>query len=232
MKVNFLFLFMLALLYSCQDNDPSDLETLFFTCNDDGQEYDFEVYDGLVEECINVIYDEDFNSEADTWVRDESEYKRTVEGGKLLQESLNNTNWYFFNDAVISSDIKYYQIDFELDILTGSDDYYHTVTWGGINRLENYYVMGINGKNEFRVGTVQNKNDLEILFYLPVSVFIAPGANLLTIRVVNNKSYLFINKEFITSLDINPYGSEISFSVAANSSNTIDNVTISQYRVE
>jgi hypothetical protein len=230
---NIIYILLVSVLfYSCGDEEPLDLETLFFSCNESGQQFDFEEYDGLVEECTTVLSSEDFNGSGDAWERDEGEYKRTVEGGKLLQESLNNVNWYFFNDISLSEDVNLYQIDVELDILSGSDDYFHVMTWGGRDRLDNYYSIGISGKNELRIGTVSNSQEFEAFFYLPISVAITNGANLLTVRVVDEKNYFFINEQFITSRDLNLYGSEIGFNAPAMSTNTLDNVSITQFRIE
>jgi len=225
-------LLVLVFLFSCGDNEPTDLETLFFSCNENEEQFNFEEYGGLVADCTTVITSEDFNSSGDGWERDDNEYKRSVEAGKLLQESLNNTNWYFFNDISISEDINFYQIDFELEILAGSDSYYHVLTWGGEDRLNNYYSMGISGNNELHIGSVRNNQDLETLFYLPTSVSINNGVNLLTVRVVDDRNYFFVNKEFITSQKLDLYGSEIGFNVPAFCSNTIDNVFVTQFRVE
>ena len=232
MKQNIYILLTLIVFYSCKDNESLDLETLFFSCNESGQQFDFEKYDGLVEECTTVILWEDFNSSGDGWERDEDEYKRLIEGGKLRQESLNNTTWYFFNDITLSEDVNFYQIDFELDILSGSDSYYHVITWGGKNGLYNYYSMGINGNNELRIGTVSNNQDFEPLFYMPTSVAITTGVNLLSVRVVDNQNYFFINKEFVTSSELYLYGSEIGFNIPALCTNTIDNVFITQFRLD
>lgn len=217
---------------SCGDDQPLDLEPLFFSCNEEGQPFDFESYDGLITECTSVISIEDFNSSGEEWERNENEYKRTIEEGQLTQTSLNNTNWFFFNDVVLPDNLTNYQIDFELDLLNGIDTYFHVITWGGEDRLENYYSMGINGSNAFRVGTVINSQSFKELFYLPISAAITPGKNQLTIRVVDTQCYFFINQELVTSMELFLYGNEIGFNIPALSTNTIDNVTITQYFVD
>jgi len=229
---NIIILSILILFYSCGDEEPLDLEALFFSCNESGQEFNFEEYDGLVEECTIVLSNVDFSSSVDGWESDENEYNRTIEGGKLRQESFNNTSWYFFNDVRLSENVNDYQISVELDILSGSNDFYHVMTWGGEDRLDNFYSMGINGNNELRIGRVRNNQDLEVLFYDPSFAAIIAGTNLLTIRVVDDKHYFFINRKFITLEELNLFGSEIGFNVPAMCTNTLDNVQITQFRIE
>ncbi|GEM_PF-3016370 len=229
----YLMLSVLVLFWSCKDEDPFDLDSVFFSCNEKGEPFQFNLYNGLIEECKSIIERENFGSTSTSWERNQpNTFRRVISQGGLLQESLNNTNWFFFGDLSIPENIHHYQIDFELEILSGPENRFHVITWGGRDGLENYYSFGINGNQELQVGTVSNGQDFETLFYLPISTAIVSGTNLMTVRVVENKSYFFINEIFITSIERPLYGNDISFNVPGMSSNRLSNIVISKFRTD
>ncbi|TVR89928.1 MAG: hypothetical protein EA411_01200 [Saprospirales bacterium] len=229
----YLILAALVVFCSCGDDDPFDLDSIFFSCNENGEPFNFELYTGLVDDCKSIIVQETFGSSATSWERNEpNRFKRTITQDGLLQESLNNVSWFFFNDITISENLYQYQIDFELEILSGPESRFHVITWGGRDRLDNFFSLGINANRELQIGTVSNSQDFETLFYLPITTSIIAGSNLITIRVVDNMNYFFINETFVTAMQKSLYGNEIGFNVPAMSANKLNNITITRFRTE
>lgn len=231
MKQLIFVLGIVGFMYSCSDENSADLEPLFFSCSDGEEQHRYEEYNGMIEGCTFEVTSEDFRaSKNENWEQSKSgKYKRSVVDGRLVQESLNNTNWYFFNDVVIDDTWDSYQIEAEIHILSGEKNDYHVVSWLGGGGLDNFYSFGISRQKEVRVGHYIKKQDFRTLQYTQAESAITDGTNLMTIRVNKNMSYLFINKKLVFSSSIDGVGREVGFNVPAQSTNALDNIRIHRY---
>ncbi|MGJ8744775.1 caspase family protein [Polaribacter sp.] len=162
---------------------------------------------------------DDFNDNRNKWPTwDNSNERISIENGAFYYESKNGQP-KLNCIAVPLNNSKNWEIELKLKYIAGEDNNANGLTWGSDKDKDDRLRFNFSGSGFYRVDKSYNKQWSDFVGWTKSSLVNKTDYNLLTVRKIGNKFYLFLNKTFITSFNYLSYGNKIG--IHCNSNTTI-----------
>lgn len=226
------FLLMAIMFSNCgKDINPIYLEEIFIPCDSEVSidEIDFTKYEVFPEDCISTIIDDNFSVKDGSWQTGTADNNdaiyNIVNGVYSLKVQNENTYWHIFNTSSAYDANANYQMEVDMKYISGiSENSPAALVWGAKDGVDNFYRFSIRRTGIVNIQRRANLGDTEdIIDPLDFSSIQNTGTNKLTIRVINGMHYFFVNEEYVTSLELSPFGNEVGFAVSGFTHVDFDN---------
>lgn len=233
MKLNYLVLFLLALLVcsSCGREENAELvDAVISNCYDEGAFGPVipERIDGLPQTCMTNFFTDLFDDDDRGWREiNDNDREYRITGGRFRLESKSDNNWYTGIGAADLDDTGNYQISawIRFDEMR-SNSSYASLYYAEEGALDYAIEISINKARSVQVRELIDKR-YQPAKYGPVfsNTVLTDDYNKLTVRVYKGIHYFFVNNVFITSVQgLRGEDGSVGFSVPSRSEISIDAV--------